>query len=234
MTVPILTIGHGNAHNRPTVVDFIRDANADSFGGDELQRILPEVNAIRETRLIGDEEGWDEPRNRANSTAIITANRNPRIGSLSRQVSERIPGKVEKFAPDRVLRGSFFEHPVAKAVGREGVAHWELHPDATVMKHKPDHPIVREYREALESTRGWMRQASRDGLVNVLTADIQTHARFRAPYGPRELLAEPLGLRCRWVRIDCIMVDPLLRFAGPLKTRKLYDHTGFVARLRAA
>lgn len=230
-SAPPLLIGHGNGHNKASLVDFVQDAGACSFGGNETNKLTPELRRIPDTRVTV--AGADYADRRARSTCIVTRSEHENLGELTRKVSEAIP-KVEKFAPDRVLVASFYAHPLATALGREGIAHWELHPDATVMRHKPDHPIVREYREALTSARRWMRSATLDGLVNVLTGDLQATARWRAPYGPREILAGPLAMRCRVVHIDWIMVDPLLRFAAPLQVRELFDHRGFVATLEAA
>lgn len=227
-----LTIGHGNAHNRPEILDMIRDTDPDSFGCNEVQKMTDQLRALPGRRVIGGSEGWDEPRNRGNSSAIITSNDRASLGRLERQVSERLPN-YERIAPDRVLHGSFFEHPLATSLGFEGIAHWELHPDAAMMRQDPSHPIVREYREALRSTRQWMRCATDDGLLNVLTGDLQASETFRADYSPRAILAGPLNLSVMVVGIDWIMVDPLLRFVGPLHLRQLYDHAGFVATIGA-
>jgi hypothetical protein len=234
MPAPILVIGHGNGHNKPGLVDFVKDADADSFSALEAHRLIDDLDAVARHRIVGGDEGFTEPRNRANTTVIVTANRNPNLGSLTRLVSERIE-KIDRIAPDRVLRVSFFEHPLAKAVGFEGIAHFGLHPDATVARHRdPKHPIVREYREALDSTRRWMSAARHDGLLPVLTGDLQVNDRFRADWGPRAQIIDPLQMNARAVRIDWLIYPRELTLAGRLETRELYDHTGFVARLRAA
>jgi hypothetical protein len=234
MPAPVLVIGHGNGHNKPGLVKFVKDADADSFSALEAQKLVEDLDALKRSRIVGGEEGWAEERNRANTTVIVTANRNPSLGQLSRLVSEKIPA-VERIAPDRVLRASFFEHPLAEAVGFEGIAHFAMHPDATVARHKdPRHPIVREYREALDSTRRWMKAARNDGLLPVLTTDAQVRENFDADWGPRAQIIEPLGMQFRAVKIDWIIFPAELALAGRLETRELYDHTGFVARLRAA
>lgn len=229
MTAP-LKIGHGNGHNRATLVDFVAESGADSFGGNETNRLTPELRQIPGHRVTV--AGADFEDRRARSTCVVTRSDRENLGELTRKVSEAIPA-VEKFAPDRVLVASFYAHPLATRLGFEGVAHFELHPDATMMKHGPDHPIVREYREALRSTRTHMLAARRDGLLLVLTGDLQADARFRGPWGPRTLITEPLGLRCRIVHIDWIMADRALKFAG-FEVRQLFDHRGFVATLTAA
>lgn len=234
MSAPVLVIGHGNGKNKPSLVDFVKDADADSFSALEAHRLVDDLDAVARHRIVGGEEGWAEERNRANTTVIVTANRNPNLGQLSRLVSERIPGK-ERIAPDRVLRASFFAHPIAEAVGFEGVAHFALHPDAAVARHSdPKHPIVREYREALDSTRRWMKAARSDGLLPVLTGDLQVGTKFKADWGPRSQIAGPLDMNTRVVKIDWLIYPSELALAGRLETRELYDHTGFVARLRAA
>ncbi len=223
-----LTIGHGNGHNKPSLVEFIKDADADSFGGDESHRLdldIPGHRTIRAGEAVRDPRG-------SGSCSIVTRNTLENLGELTLKVSERIPG-LERIAPDRMLVASFFAHPVADQLDAAGVAHFELHPDATAMRHDASHPITREYREALISTREYMRVARRDGYLLVLTGDLQANARFRAPWGPREVIANPLQLQSRVVHIDWIMVDAQLRFTQPLQTRRLFDHTGFVATLAA-
>jgi hypothetical protein len=231
---PVLVLGHGNGHNKPSLTKFIKDTDADSFSALEAHKLLDDFEALRRYRIIGGEEGWEAKDGRSNSTAILTARRNVHLGRFSRQVSERIPA-VERIAPDRVLWGSFFKHPLAEAVGFEGIAHFALHPDATVRKHNdPKHPIVREYREALDSTRRWMTAARRDGLLPFLTMDGQVGARHKADWGPRPQIAGPLEMKTAVRDIDWLLYPHEVTLAGRLETRELYDHTGFVARLRAA
>lgn len=230
---PTLKIGHGNGRNQDSLVRYVRQANADSFSAQEAQRLLPPLEGLPNHRVIVAGEDWTEQRNRAKSTSIITHSDFANIGEFTRKVSERIPAVI-RVAPDRVLVASFFEHPVADAVGAEGIAHFALHPDAGPQQLNGDNPlapIVREYRESLQSTKLWMESAMLDKLVVVLTGDLQVGARHNKPWGPRALIQRPLGLQARVVNIDWIMIDPRLRFVGPLETRELFDHTGFVATI---
>lgn len=227
----LLRVGHGNGHNRPELVEFIAQARADSFGGNETQRLRQRLNRLSGHRVISAGEDLAEERDRGRSTCVVTSSRRENIGELSRKVSERVPG-FERIAPDRHLVVSMYAHPLATRLGFEGVAHAELHPDATVMRHDdPHHPIVREYRQALVSTRRWLHAARGDGLLIVLTGDLQATARYSAPWGPRALLIDELDLNPRVVGIDWIGIDRRLRYVGPLETRRLYDHTAFVANL---
>lgn len=222
-----LTIGHGNGHNKPSLIDFVRAADADSFSCNEAHRLVRGLERIPDSRVVGASRDVDEPGKRSRSTAVVTKSSRPDIGSLVRQVSEHV--EPAKFGPDRMLVASFYEHPLATRLGFEGVAHFALHPDATVMHRKPDHPLVREYREALDSAAKWMKMARRDGLLLVLTGDLQVSATFKGDFGPRAQLAGPLNMNVRVVHIDWILYDQALRMVPPLVERKLFDHTGFVA-----
>lgn len=227
-----LLIGHGNGHNRPELVDYARALHADSFSGQEAHRLIHHLDRIPGHRVTVAGRDFDDPR--ARSTCILTRSEHENLGELTRKVSEAVPGR-ERIAPDRVLVASFYDHPIADRIGAEGIAHFALHPDAAMMRHRdPDHPIVREYIQALLSAHVQMEAARADGLALVLTGDLQAGARFRAPWGPRELIAGPLNLRCRVVDIDWIMVDRRLQFAGPLQLHRLFDHTGFLATLKEA
>lgn len=228
-----LTLGHGNGHNKMSLVEFVREAGADSFGCNEAQELRGPLNQIPGHRVIGPSKEYAEERNRARSTCLVVRDRREHLGQLDLKVSERVAGH-EKFAPDRVLVAAFYDHPIAQQLGAAGVAHFALHPDATVMKRQLNHPIVQEYREALGSAYEHMRAARRDGYLIALTGDLQVHARFRASYGPREQVAGPLKMRCRVVGIDWIMIDRRLQYVGPTRVRRLFDHRGFVAKVRAA
>lgn len=230
MATDVLRIGHGNGHNDRSLVDFVRTSGCDSFGGNELHRLIRPLNRIPGTRLIAVGKGATDRR--ARSTAIITRDEHADIGAGYRQVSENIPAH-DKFAPDRFLVWSMFEHPLARLLGFEGVAHFALHPDATVMKRTNDHPLIREYRESMASTARFMKAARRDRLLLVLTMDAQVTARFKADWGPRAMIAQPLDLSARFVHIDAVFFDAALRLAKPLERRQLFDHTGFVSTFTA-
>lgn len=231
----VLKIGHGNGHNERSLVDYVKAADCASFGCNEAQRLLPGLRGIPNHRVTVAGEDWTEEKNRARSTSIVTASKHASIGEFTRKVSERIPAAI-RVAPDRVLVASFYEHPVARETGHEGVAHFELHPDAGPKQlngRDGKAPIVREYRESLASTRLWMEAARHDGLLLVLTGDLQMTLRSRRPWSPKMMIAKPLRLHATAVNIDWIMYDRRLTLVGPLATRRLHDHTGFVATLKA-
>lgn len=230
---PTLRIGHGNGRNEQSLVAYVQQANADSFSAQEAQRLLGPLRDLPKHRVIVAGEDWTEQRDRAKSTSIITQSEHANIGQFTRKVSERIPTNL-RVAPDRVLVASFFEHPVAEALKLEGIAHFALHPDAGPKQlngDNPDAPIVREYREALQSAAVWMESAMLDGLAVILTGDLQVGARHNKPWGPRALIQRPLGLQARVIKIDWILIDPRLQFVGPLEPKELFDHTGFVATI---
>lgn len=232
--VPRLRIGHGNGHNEASLVRYVSEAGCDSFSCNEAQRLLPRLRDLPGHRVTVAGAGYTEARNRARSTCVVTDARRPNIGELTRKVSERVPSAL-RVAPDRVLVASFYEHPIASHLGLEGVAHFALHPDAApdaLAGDNPNHAIVREYREAMDSTLAWMSVARRDGLLLVLTGDLQLREHNERPWAPKKVIAAPLGLVTRNVGIDWIMIDHRLEFARQLQTRQLYDHTGFVATLR--
>lgn len=239
MPAPVLVIGHGNGHNKASLVRFAREADCDSFGGNETQRLIGDLEKIPGHRVTVAGDDYREAKdpsgstNRHRSTSILTRSTRTNVGELVRQVSERVDG-VEKWAPDRMLVGSFYEHPLATWLGYEGVAHFELHPDATVRNRDESHPIVKAYRESLTSARKWMTTARHDGLLVILTGDLQVPGDFERPFGPGHLIAEPLALRHRAVGIDWILFDKALALAAPLYVRELHDHRGFVATLEAA
>ncbi len=240
MTAPTghrLKLGHGNGHNKPQLVDFanraIRRDGCSSVAALEAHRLLRDLDRIPGTRLTAVRHEGAEPRERDRTTAIVTDDRREFLGELTLKVSERVP-QIEKFGPARFLVASFYAHPLADQLDAAGVAHFALHPDATVMHHAPDHPLVREYQEALESTRWHMQAAKRDGYLVNLTGDLQATDEWKSAYSPHKLIADPLQLKTRVRHIDWCMADPRLAFARALEVTELFDHPGFVATLRAA
>lgn len=226
-----LTIGHGNGHNRGELVDMAARSGADSFGCDESQRLTSSLRSITGTRTTV--AGGDLPDPRGRSTAIVVDHERDNLGELAILAAPAMPEVNEKLHPARYLVGVRYAHPIADQLRLAGVAHFEAHPPATVMRHDHGHPVVLAYGDYMETLAGQIRAAEADGYLIVVTGDMQANARYRAPWGPRAAIAKPFGLTCRVVRIDWIMVDHRLMFAGPLHTRELYDHTAFTATLKA-
>lgn len=229
-----LTIGHGNGHNEHTLVDFVREAGVDSFGCNEADRLVPQLVKVPGTRLLTVPDGFRDRR--AGDTPIVVRASRENLGELVRKASDALP-KFERVAPARTLTAAFYAHPVADSMGYTGVAHFNIHPDAgpaALNGEDPDHPIVREYLDALTTTRLWMQAARRDGFLLVLTGDLQVGARHTKPWGPRAVLAKPMRLQTRVTHIDWLMFDHDLRLAAPPARHALFDHTGFTATLTAA
>ena len=231
-STPTLRIGHGNGHNEQSLVDYVREAKADSFACLESQRLASELRNIANSRLTVAGEGVRDARSR--STALVTSNDREYLGELVRKASEEIPA-FERVAPDRMVVASFYAHPIARELGKEGVAHFALHPDAgpeALSGNNPAHPIAREYSEALQTAAKWMKVARQDGLLLVLTGDLQVPRTNTKPWGPNELLVEPLDLEVWSAGIDWVCYDKLLSLKQ-VKTKELFDHKGFVATFTA-
>ena len=225
----VIRIGHGNGHNEQSLVKWVADARADSFGCNEANQLIPALRKQGRVTVAG--EGFKDRR--ARSTVTVTKKGRENLGQFTRRVSEKIE-RFERVAPDRVLVTSCFAHPLAQKLGFEGVAHFNLHPDAgpKVLASGPaKHPIVREYREALESTAVWMKSARKDGLLVVLTGDLQVPSHNTKPWSPNIVLAKRLDLDCWTTGIDWILFDKKVKLAARPVMRKLHDHTGFVAKL---
>lgn len=236
MTAPI-KIGHGNGHNELELVTFVREADADSFGCNEAHRLEDELDAIGRHRVTAVGEGWAEDRGRAGTTRIVTRNARENLGELTRLVSDRLPNQL-RTAPDRPLVCSMYAHPLATELGYRGVAHLELHTSAGPAQLKGtdrDAPVVRETMQAFDMTRHWARAARYDGLLLVLTGDLQVPRGLERPWSPETMLAKPLSLNV-WTpgdHIDWLMVDAALAPRN-VWTRRLFDHVGFVAELEPA
>lgn len=227
-----LHIGHGNGHNRPELVDMVARSGCDSFGCDESQRLTSSLRSITGTRTTV--AGGDLPDPRGRSTAVVVDADRDNLGELALHAAPAMPQVNAKLHPARYLVGVRYTHPIAAQLGAAGVAHFEAHPPPTVMRHNsPTHPVVQAYGDYLETLAAQIRAAASDGFLIVVTGDLQASARYRAPWGPRAMLAKPFGLTCRVVRIDWILVDRRLMFAGPLRRRELYDHTAFTVTLKA-
>jgi hypothetical protein len=227
----LLRIGHGNGHNRGELVDMVARSGADSFGCDESQRLTSSLRSVTGTRTTV--AGGDLPDPRGRSTAIVVDSERDNLGELAVLAAPAMPQVNVKLHPARYLVGVRYAHPVADQLGAQGVAHFEAHPPATVMKHDAGHPVVRAYADYMDTLAAQLRAADSDGFLVVVTGDLQASARYRAPWAPRSAIAKPFGLTCRVVRIDWIMADHRLVFDGPLHRRELYDHTAFVASLKA-
>ena len=85
---------------------------------------------------------------------------------------------------------------------------------------------MREYRESLDSTRRIMSSLKWDGLLLILTGDLQMR-RDQSWGGPIADLAEPLDLKPRNVGIDWIMVDRKIKtvFFDSFRTNRLRRST---------
>lgn len=232
MNTQRLNVGHGNGHNRPELVDMVARAGADSFGCDESQRLTSSLRSVTGTRTTV--AGGDLPDPRGRSTAIVVDHERDNLGELAILAAPAMPEVNEKLHPARYLVGVRYAHPIADQLELAGVAHFEAHPPATVMRHdSPQHPVVRAYADYMDTLAAQIRAADADGFLIVVTGDLQASARYQAPWSPRAAIAKRFRLQCRVVRIDWIMVDDRLMFDGPLHTRELYDHTAFTATLKA-
>jgi hypothetical protein len=228
-----LRIGMGNGHNRPGLVQWYHDSKADSFSAHESQRLGIEFpGATRRVIVAG--EGWVSPDGKAQETCVITLNKWENIGEMTRLVSEAVPGK-ERVAPDRVLAISMFEHPVATEAGFDGIAHAGLHPNAgprVLRGSRPRSPILREYRESMESTRDILLTLENDGLLPILSGDLQLRWRDRQPWSPYQMFVAQLGWEAHTDAIDWVLWHPSLELLGVQK-RQLLDHVGICVELGA-
>jgi hypothetical protein len=227
---PTLTLGHGNGHNKRDLTRLVRDAKADSFSCNESQKL---TDLLRDLGRITVADG--PPHDRVRSTCIVTDRELDQLGEVSLRIADAMPHVSEKLHPDRALAGSFYRHPIADAIGARGVAHFSAHPPPGIMRHDSHrHPIALAYRDALDVVREQMRAARAAGYLLALSGDLQAGARYADAWGPRALLAKPLDLRCWVTRIDWLMFDAELQLAGPPREVELFDHTGYVAKLRQA
>lgn len=232
----VLRIAHGNGHNKASLVDFVRDADADSTAALESQRLerqWRELEYEERLRQTVARRGWTEERERERSTRILTHRGRPCIGELTRLASEKVPA-YEELAPDRVLVASMYEHPVARAAGADGVAHLALHPDAGGMLRDPaqaNHRVVREYRESWQTFARIAQALRRDGLLIVGTTDAQMPLKCDVPWNPRNLLRGKVPLRAAATGIDWLLYDRRLELVDWTEHR-LFDHTGFIADLK--
>lgn len=231
-----LRIAHGNGKNKASLVDFVRDADADSAAALESQRLerqWRDLEVVAQLRQTVARKGWTEERDRERSTRILTSRARPNIGELTRLASEKVPA-YEELAPDRVLLASMYEHPVARAAGADGVAHLVLHPDAGGMLRDPaqgDHRVVREYREAWETFARMASALRSDGLLIVGTSDAQMPLKCEVPWNPRRIVGRRIPLRYAATGIDWLLYDRRLELVDWTEHR-LFDHTGFVADLK--
>ncbi len=230
-----LTIATGNGHNEQSLIDWIRDSNADSFGASETQRLEESFDNLKAYRQIVAGQGWAEERNRARSSRIVTLKSLENIGELTRLASEKVPG-AERVAPDRVLLMSAFKHRAARLAGWDGIGHYHIHPDAGPAalrgERGRDHPILREYREAMRTTIRYMKVGMKDGLLPILTGDLQLPADVDLPWAPVDVFAGMMRMRFVNDKIDYIFWHRSLRLdPGSLKKRKLFDHVGLAVGL---
>lgn len=233
-----LVVAMGNGHNEQSLVRWIKQAGAHSFGAHEAQELIDDIRKdLPDHRITVAGRGYHEKRNRARSTCVVTDNNLENLGEFTRKVSERWTGNI-KLAPDRVLVGSFYAHPVATKVGCEGIAHFALHPDAGPNALRGDdanHPIVREYMEAMQSTVKWVRAAQRDGLAVILSGDLQLPEDVDRPWSPRRMFSTLLDMNHVSAHIDYIFWDPVLEMVpGSKEVRQLHDHKGLKVELRPA
>lgn len=220
-----LRIGHGNGHNESSMVLWARRSEYDSMGLNEAQKRQGDLEGIVKRRVV--RAYSNDPRGM--NTAVLIDRNLPEIGRVTRQVSEPLAFDA---AHTRVMVGAMYKHPLAKKLGFEGVAHFEVHPTPAPKQlngNDPNAPAVREYREAMASMRLWMQAARNDNLLLVMTGDLQVRASHTKPWGPRKMLCEPLNLSYKTSGIDWILYDEKLVLARRMQYKALFDHTGFIA-----
>lgn len=227
-----IRIGMGNGHNKPSVVRMAERSGCDSFCGMEVQKLVPEFRAIPNTRLTIAGEAFAEELDRAKSTLIVTSNSLENLGQTTLKVSERVESHL-KFGPDRIEVVSCFAHPVARRAGWDGVAHIGLHPNATVRNRDANHPLVREYRESMETLKRTVRFYQGQRLLPIVTGDLQmTVADDDVPWAPMNALVRDLNMEFVAHKIDWILWHKSLRQAGRVRLVELYDHKGMIVDLR--
>lgn len=233
--VETVKIGHGNGHNNMTLFEYINRSRCDSFGADEVQKILVPLQNMPWSRVTVAGQGWVEERRRAKATAIITNSKNPNIGELTRQMSERVAAH-ERNAPDRVLVCSMYEHEVAARCRAEGFAHFEFFPNAGPWTKDPKSKskVTREYKESVETLLDTVMWARKDHLIPIVTGDFQMGPDVDVEWNPYDRVARRLNLSHRNVKIDGVMWDRRIEPHGPLALQQLFDHTGFVQHFRKA
>lgn len=228
-----LRIGHGNGHNKPSLVHFARQADADSFSCNEAQHLARKLGKIRTHRALTIGQGFTDRR--AGSTIMLTRRDRENLGDHTHKVSERIPTAL-RVAPDRVMLAVTYKHPVASALGFAGVYHGGLHLVAGPRKlndpkaHRS--AIVREYEEGVISAEHCLEWARTEGFLRILTGDLQVRERNTLPWSPT-LMAGRQDMAVHTEGIDWLIHDPELHLKR-VDTRDLFDHTGFVATLVAA
>lgn len=225
-----LRIAHGNGRNKTSLVEFVKDTDADSAGLNEAHRLLRPLNRIPDYRMLWARDGWADRR--AASSPILTKDEHENLGELVVKMSDALP-RWPRFAPDRVMTCAMFDHPVAEEADREGIAHFNLHPDP-LLGHgsEPLHPLVQQYGKALRISHRFMRLVQKMGFLVIVTGDLQVSRGFDEDWGPRQMLAESLGLNFRTTGVDWILWDNELE---PIRwdTRRLFDHTGLVMDFKA-
>jgi hypothetical protein len=227
-----------NGHNEAEMVSTARALFENDYSAVvcmESQRAFADdpLDGMARTTVAG--RDWTEERNRARSTRILTRRSRPNIGEYTRLVSEKIQ-PYERIAPDRVLVASLFEHPLARELGRDGFAVMGIHPDAGgVLRDRGErnHPLVREYREAMISTRKAAKMFRSDGLIVVIFSDAQMPAGVEVPWSPERMLVEPLDMGHLTRNLDWMFYDRVLEVRNHTFER-MHDHWLIRARLGAA
>lgn len=225
-----LRICHGNGHNEPSLVKFAKNADFDSASFNEADRQKRGLARVKGTRMDTAGPGFRDRR--ADSTIMLTADRWPSLGRGSRLISERIPTAI-RVAPDRVALYTAYRHPVATAIGAEGVFHLGAHLVAGPRKlndpRAGDSPIVEEYEDGIGSCEHLLEWARAEGLVRVLTGDLQVRRGNKLPWSPTRL-AQRQDMVVHTQGIDWLLHDVDLHLKR-VDTRDLFDHVGFVATL---
>ena len=191
-----LVIGHGNvfAANRTPgrAIAAIREADADSFGINEGNRIAARLRAIPGHRVT-----VSSAPGRARETPILTRSSLPNLGAISMQISA--PADPAKWAPARWLTASLFQHPVGR------VAHINVHLNAVVTDVPVSTPRVREYAASTEALVSVVRFLRGEGYTPVVTGDVnmtRTGA-SSVPWSAHAVL-EAIGLTVRSRGVDIV------------------------------
>lgn len=230
-----IKIGMGNGHNKAALVDLVRKSHCDSFSAHEAQQILPAFKKMTGVRVTVAGQHWGEERNRAKETCVLTKRSNENIGEMTRLVSEKVPA-VERVAPDRVLVVSMYQHPVARRAGYDGIAHFGLHPNASpdeLRDPKSTSPAVREYEESIRSTARLMTVFKRDGLLPILSGDLNLPENVITPWSPRRVFVNGLNMKYVVHGVDWILWSRRDLIKLSHQWHPLFDHHGITAIFKA-
>lgn len=215
-----LEVRHGNVYvgNTRTLqaLRVLLRGKPDAVSVNEARKVFGLLARFAGYRSYRSEYGTERGRN---DCLVLVRKRYTHLGSISLRISKPLP-KI-KVAHERIAVAALFQHP---STGKTAVISWHPTPGPDALAgHDPNHPIVKQYLDALAAMTGLVDYLESEGFDVVLCGDVQIRplgGGAARPWSPARA-AEHVGLKVTiWEDLDLIAASKRLLGKGRVLAKK--------------